>query len=294
VTPSAGRPFAGLDALVRRALDEDDASHDITTLALIEPGMGGRGEFLVKAPGVIAGLPVAQAVFRVLDPTVRFTALAQDSQRIRRGQVVANVEGPLASLLSGERVALNFLQRLSGIATLTARYVAALRGTKAQVLDTRKTTPGLRLLEKYAVAAGGGRNHRMGMGDAVLIKDNHIAALRGRGLSLAEIVRRARERAPAGMPIEIEVTTVQEAHEAIAAGAGIILLDNMGVAAMRQAVRLARGKCKTEASGGMTLAKARQTARTGVDYISVGALTHSAKALDISLEIEAGGQRRSF
>ncbi len=284
---AAARLLAGVDELVRRALDEDGAREDVTTRALIDPGLRGRGHILVKAPGVLAGLPVAQAVFREAGAPVRFTSLASDGQRVRRGQRIATVDGSLAALLAGERAALNFLQRMSGIATLTARYVRAVQGTKAQILDTRKTTPGLRRLERYAVATGGGRNHRMGLSDAVLIKDNHIAVLRARGLSLAEIVRRARAKAPAGMIIEIEVTTAEEAREAIGAGPGVILLDNMGLDEMRQAVRLAKGRCKTEASGGVTLGRVRQIAETGVDFISVGALTHSARALDISLEIEA-------
>ncbi len=278
----------GIDDLVRRALEEDAAGSDVTTRALIDGSLRGAGAFLVKASGVVAGLPVAEAVYRQVDPAIAFEARADDGQRVRKGQVIASAHGPLASLLAGERVALNFLQRLSGIATLTARYVRAVRGGGGvQVLDTRKTTPGLRRLEKYAVRAGGGRNHRMDLSDAVLIKDNHIAALRARGLTLGDVVRRARAQAPSGMTLEVEVTSVDETREAVNAGADIVLLDNMDLDAMRQAVQVARGRARTEASGGITLARARAVAETGVDSISVGALTHSARALDISLEIEA-------
>ncbi|MBI3742990.1 MAG: carboxylating nicotinate-nucleotide diphosphorylase [Chloroflexi bacterium] len=276
----------GVDETVRRALDEDAAFNDVTTQALIEPTVRGRGAFLVKQSGILAGLPVAEAVFREVDPSVRFTARAADGQQVKRGQIVATVEGPMAALLSGERVALNFLQRLSGIATETGRYVQAVRSTKAKILDTRKTAPGLRLLEKYAVRMGGGQNHRLNLSDQVLIKDNHIAALRAQEGGLAEIVRQAQQRSPKGMTIEIEVTTAAQAREAAEAGADIVLFDNMTLGEMRGAVRAVAGRSRIEASGGMTLARVAKVAATGVDYISVGALTHSAKALDISLEIE--------
>ncbi|MCH8283539.1 MAG: carboxylating nicotinate-nucleotide diphosphorylase [Chloroflexi bacterium] len=276
----------GVEDLVRRALDEDAAEADVTTQALVGASETGAGVFLVKAGGVLAGLPVAEAVFHAVDPSVAFQARAADGQRVRRRHVVATIEGPLASLLVGERVALNFLQRLSGIATLTARYVRAVRGTGAEILDTRKTTPGLRRLEKYAVRMGGGRNHRMDLSDAVLIKDNHLAAIRAQGLTIKDAVRRARSQAPPGITVEVEVTSVDESREAVDAGVDVVLLDNMGLDAMRRAVLAARGKARTEASGGITLSTVRAVAETGVDFISVGALTHSAKALDISLEIE--------
>ncbi|MCH8190590.1 MAG: carboxylating nicotinate-nucleotide diphosphorylase [Chloroflexi bacterium] len=276
----------GVEDLVRRALDEDAAEADVTTQALVGASETGAGAFLVKAGGVLAGLPVAEAVFHAVDPSVAFQARTADGQRVRRRHVVATVEGPLASLLAGERVALNFLQRLSGIATLTARYVRAVRGTGAEILDTRKTTPGLRRLEKYAVRMGGGRNHRMDLSDAVLIKDNHLAAIRAQGLTIKDAVRRARSQAPPGITVEVEVTSVDESREAVDAGVDVVLLDNMGLDAMRRAVLAARGKARTEASGGITLSTVRAVAETGVDFISVGALTHSAKALDISLEIE--------
>lgn len=277
----------GVEATVRRALNEDAAFNDVTTSALIEPSLRGSGGFLMKQSGILAGLPVTEAVFREVDPSVRFKALAADGQQVKRGQIIATIEGPMAALLGGERVALNFLQRLSGIATETRRYVQAVRGTKAKILDTRKMAPGLRLLEKYAVRMGGGQNHRLNLSDQVLIKDNHIAALRSYGVGLTEIVRQAKQRAPRGMIIEIEVTAADEAREAATAGADIVLLDNMTLAEMRRAVSAVAGRCRIEASGGMTLPRVAQVAATGVDYISVGALTHSAKALDISLEIES-------
>ncbi len=270
--------------LVRRALEEDSAGHDVTTEALIDPEWRGRGSFLVKAKGVLAGLSVAEAVFDEVDPGLRFKSMAEDGAPVRRGKIVAGVEGSMASILAGERVALNFLQRLSGIATLTARYVAAVAGTRAQILDTRKTTPGLRLLEKQAVAAGGGRNHRMHLGEAVLIKDNHIAALRARGSTLRAVIERA--RAASALSLEVEVTSVEEAREAVDARADMLLLDNMGPDEMRDAVAAVAGRCRTEASGGITLRTVKAVAETGIDYISIGALTHSVKALDISLEVE--------
>ncbi|MBM4404561.1 MAG: carboxylating nicotinate-nucleotide diphosphorylase [Chloroflexi bacterium] len=273
--------------LVRLALAEDAAHRDATSRALIPPSARAGGEFLIKQEGVIVGLPIAQEVFRQVDPKVRFTALIRDGSSVQRGDVVAKVEGPLASILSAERVALNFMQRLSGTATLTARFVEAVKGTRCAILDTRKTTPGLRRLEKYAVRMGGGTNHRMDLSDGILVKDNHIAALRGRGWSLRRIVEEANRKA-GGLPVVIEVTTIAMAREALDAGAKRLLLDNMSLARMRRCVALAKGKAKTEASGGMTLARVRSVARTGVDYISVGALTHSAPALDISLEVNSG------
>ena len=279
--------LAGFDDTVRIALLEDAADRDVTTVALIPVDAQGKGVLLVKADGVLAGLPVAAAVFRQVDSTVRFDTLVPDGQAVKAGYVAATVEGRLASILRAERVALNFLQHLSGIATETARYVQAVAGTGAQVLDTRKTTPGLRRLEKYAVRAGGGRNHRLDLSDGILVKDNHIAALRATGMSLGDIVRQALAKATAGLKVEFEVTSVEEEAEAIEAGAGMLLLDNMGLEEMKQATALAKAQGRrTEASGGITLEQVRAVAETGVDYISVGALTHSVKALDISLEME--------
>ena len=281
---ATGDLLAGMPDTVRRALAEDAADRDVTTQALVDASQQGSARFLAKAHGVAAGLPAAAEAFRQVDAALRFTARVRDGARFAPGDVLATVHGSLAGMLRGERVALNFVQRLSGVATATARYVAAVEGTGSKILDTRKTTPGLRLLEKYAVGMGGGENHRLDLSAAVLIKDNHIATLRAQGMTLAKIVARARARAKRGLVVEMEVTSVAMAREAIAAGADMVLLDNMGLAAMRAAVQAARGRCKTEASGGMTLRRVRRVAETGVDYISVGALTHSAPAVDISLE----------
>ncbi|MEX2158295.1 MAG: carboxylating nicotinate-nucleotide diphosphorylase [Dehalococcoidia bacterium] len=275
-----------LHRIVLAALEEDGARNDVTTCALVAPDQRGRGAVLCNATGVIAGLPLAQATFAALDPQVRFEALVVDGAAVAAGDIVARVEGPLAPVLSGERVALNFLQRLSGIATLTQRFVDAVAGLPVRILDTRKTTPGLRPLERYAVRAGGGENHRYNLSDAVLIKDNHIAASRTRGLTIEQIVSTAGAAAPAGMTVEIEASTVDEAREAIDAGADIVLLDNMAIDDMRRAVALRVGNVRFEASGGVTLDTVRAIAETGVDRISVGALTHSAVALDLSLELE--------
>ncbi len=279
----------GVEQIVRTALSEDSADNDVTSAALIGETMRGSGVILVKEQGVVAGLPVAGEVFRQVDLAVRWEPVAAEGARVRPGDIAAKVEGPMRSLLAGERVALNFLQRLSGIASITARYVDAVSGTRAEILDTRKTTPGLRSLEKYAVRMGGGRNHRMDLSDGVLIKDNHIAALRAQGMTLAETLRRALAGAPPGIPVEIEVASVEEAREAISAGARTLLLDNMGLKEMRTAAALASAAgCRTEASGGINLDTVRTVAETGVDQISSGSLTHSMKALDISLEIEGG------
>ena len=259
----------------------------MTTQALVPPDQRGAATFLMKSEGVVAGLPVVADVFAALDGALRFETRASEGSFVSAGAVIAHVAGPLASILSGERVALNFLQRLSGIATLTKRFVDAVEGTGARILDTRKTTPGLRALERYAVRAGGGDNHRFDLSVAVLIKDNHLLAARARGLDIGRIVDQARQVAPNAMRIEVEVTSVAEAREALEAGADAILLDNMSVEEMRQAVAEAGGRALIEASGGVALETVRAIAETGVDLISVGALTHSAPALDISLELEA-------
>jgi nicotinate-nucleotide pyrophosphorylase (carboxylating) len=277
-----------IEQAVGSALAEDLASGDITTDLLVQSDLVGKASILVKRDGVLAGIDVAKEVFRQVDPSLHFKALVKDGAKVRKGDVVATVEGKVASILKAERTALNFLQHLSGIATETARYVDAVSGTKAIITDTRKTIPGLRLLEKYAVRAGGGRNHRLNLGDGVLIKDNHLAALRSSGVGLGEAVKQARERAPRTMKIEVEVESVKQAQEALAAGADIIMLDNMNVKDMRRVVKLVQGRALLEASGGITLDNVRSVAEAGVDLISVGALTHSAKALDISLEVEPG------
>jgi nicotinate-nucleotide pyrophosphorylase (carboxylating) len=275
------------EELVDHALAEDWAWGDVTTQALIPPEAESKATFIAKSPGVVAGIEVAHLVFARVDASLKFHALLHDGDKLERGTRIGAIEGKVGSILRGERVALNFLQRLSGIATETSRYVEAVRGTKARIVDTRKTTPGLRFLEKYAVRAGGGQNHRVHLGDGILIKDNHLAALRARGLDMKAAIDLARKNAPHTLKIEVEVTTVEEAGEAVAAGADIVMLDNMSVEEMRRAVKSMGGQVLVEASGGVTLENVKSVAETGVDLISVGALTHSVKALDISLELEA-------
>ncbi|MDI6831534.1 MAG: carboxylating nicotinate-nucleotide diphosphorylase [Actinomycetota bacterium] len=268
---------------VRRALDEDLQSRgDITSQAVIPPGMRARGRLVMREEGVVAGLPLASMTFRVLDARVSFRSLANDGERLPAGSEIAEVEGLAATILEGERTALNFLQRLSGIATLTSLFVARAAPHGAVILDTRKTAPGLRALEKYAVRAGGGRNHRFGLFDAVLIKDNHVAAVGGVG----EAVRRAREALGDEFPVEVEVQRLRDLEEAIQAGAEVVMLDNLDVSEVEEAVRMARGRVKLEASGGISLENVAAFAAAGVDFISVGAITHSARALDIALDLE--------
>ncbi|MBM4444545.1 MAG: carboxylating nicotinate-nucleotide diphosphorylase [Chloroflexi bacterium] len=275
-----------IEETIDRALAEDCAWGDVTTQALIPPNALGKATAVAKSPGVLAGLEVARTVFERVDHSLTFRALLADGDRVQAGARMAVVEGRVASILRAERVALNFLQRLSGIASETSRYVEAVRGTGVRIVDTRKTTPGLRFLEKYAIRAGGGHNHRVHLGDGILVKDNHLAALRARGIGLKEAVALARKNAPHTLKVEVEVTSVEEAAEAAEAGADIVMLDNMTVDDMRRAVGRVRGRVLLEASGGITLGNIRAVAETGVDLISVGALTHSVKALDISLELE--------
>ncbi|MFC1951236.1 carboxylating nicotinate-nucleotide diphosphorylase [Chloroflexota bacterium] len=272
--------------LIDTALLEDVANNDITTELTIPCAMVGKGPFMVKGSGVLAGIEIAGMVFTTVDPSLKFTVLTQDGDTLIYGDMVAVVEGNLASILRAERVALNLLQRLSGIATQTALYVDAVAGYKTDIYDTRKTTPGLRDLEKYAVKMGGGINHRRDLSDGILIKDNHLAAAAVAGKSLADVVRKAMAGAPPGVAVEVEVETVEQAKQALDTGADILLLDNMSVQKMRAVVNIAKGKAVLEASGGVTLDTVRAIAETGVDRISVGALTHSVKALDISLEIK--------
>ena len=276
-----------IDTIVDLALAEDTGHGDITSEALIPPDLSGKASLLVKDKGILAGIEVAGRVFQRVDPSLEIDILIKDGAAIKPGDIAGTIVGSVISILKAERVALNFLQRLSGIASLTAQYVAETSGLAARIVDTRKTTPGMRLLEKYAVRMGGGHNHRMHLGDAVLIKDNHIAALRAMGMNIKDIVARARQNAPAGITIEVEVTNAKEARDALKAGADIIMLDNMSVNEMRQVVNLISGQTKLEASGGITLDNVHQVAMMGVDIISIGALTHSFRALDISLELES-------
>jgi len=275
-----------IDNIIDSALAEDISHGDITSEALLPPQLQGKASILVKAEGILAGGQVAKRVFLKVDPSLKVGILIEDGAKVKPGDIAATIGGRVVSILNAERVALNFLQRLSGIASQTAQYIAETHGLATRITDTRKTTPGLRLLEKYAVRVGGGQNHRFHLGDGILIKDNHIAALRALGMSLKDIVAKAKQNAPQGLKVEVEVNTAQEAREAADAGADIIMLDNMSPDEMRRVVSLIPGQVKTEASGGITLANVRTVAMAGVDVISIGALTHSSKALDISIELE--------
>jgi nicotinate-nucleotide pyrophosphorylase (carboxylating) len=274
-------PTTDLARVVETALAEDLGPGDVTTRTLFDAATRCRADLLLKAPGVLCGLPAAEAVLRALDSELELEALAYEGELIEEvPAVIARIEGSALAVLSGERTALNLLGRLSGIATLTRRFVDAVAGTDAVILDTRKTAPGLRALEKYAVRCGGATNHRLGLFDAVLVKDNHVLLAGGIGAAVA----RLRAAGPA-LPIEVEAETIAEVREAISAGADRILLDNMSPARLREAVDLVGGRAGLEASGGITLENVRAIAETGVDFISIGALTHSAGALDVSLEV---------
>jgi nicotinate-nucleotide pyrophosphorylase (carboxylating) len=274
--------FAPWQALVDLALAEDIGPGDITSIATVAAEATAEGVMIAKQDGVISGMDVAAYVFDRVDSEVIFIPRVANGARVKSGQVIAALEGNARSVLAGERVSLNLLQRLSGVATLTAQYVEAVAGTGASIVDTRKTTPGLRALEKAAVRDGGGRNHRLGLSDGVLIKDNHLAAIGGPD-RVTKAVLLAKQRAPHTSKIEVEVSTLAEAAEAAEAGADIIMLDNMSVADMTEAVSIVAKRSLVEASGGVKLDVVREIATAGVDLISVGALTHSAPALDISL-----------
>lgn len=271
---------AQIDPLLLAALREDISNEDVSTNAVIREETPGEVELLAKQDGVIAGLDVFARVFTLLDERTEVTFLCKDGDAVRSGQLLGRVRGDIRVLLSGERVALNLLQRMSGIATCAREMAAALQGTNTRLLDTRKTTPGLRILEKYAVRVGGGYNHRFNLSDGVLLKDNHIAAASG----VREAVRLAREYAPFLQKVEVEVETLEMVDEAVAAGADVIMLDNMSVEDMREAVRRIAGRAQTECSGNVTREKLQALADIGVDYISSGALTHSAPILDISMK----------
>lgn len=270
------------DDLIQQSLAEDLGDGDVTTKCIIPQTSQSRGRILAKTPGIIAGLGLFQRVFFTLDKSVLVTPLVCDGDWVERGVVIATITGPTCVLLSGERTALNFLQRMSGIATLTRQYVAAVVGTQAIILDTRKTAPGLRLADKWAVQLGGGQNHRIGLYDMVLIKENHIAAAG----SITAAVNCVRQNDPCGRAIEVEVTNLDELREALSLNVDRIMLDNMNPAQMKEAVTLTVGRIPLEASGNVNLDTVRTIAATGVDYISIGALTHSVKAMDISFLLD--------
>jgi nicotinate-nucleotide pyrophosphorylase (carboxylating) len=277
---------AEIKQVVAAALAEDIGSGDATTLAAVPERAQAKAVIRARESLVVAGLALAEGAFRELSPLVKITRVAQDGQQVAEGQPLLYIAGPARALLSAERVALNFVQRLSGVATLTAQFVEAVKGTRAQILDTRKTTPGWRQLEKYAVVCGGGRNHRFGLFDMILVKDNHLAALKDEAPNaIAAAVERARAQYPK-LRVEVEADTPEQVEQAVAAGVDMVLLDNMNLVQLRLAVQNCKGRARTEASGGVTLPNVRAIAETGVDFISVGALTHSARAVDIGLDFE--------
>ncbi len=277
---------AEIRAAVRLALAEDIGSGDATTLATVPANATAKAVMRAREPLVVAGIGFAETAFRELSPKIKIEKLSRDGQQIAAGKILLKISGPARAILTAERGALNFVQRLSGVATLTSQFVGAIEGTCAQILDTRKTTPGWRRFEKYAVVCGGGKNHRMGLFDMVLIKDNHLVALRNeKPNAIAAAVARARGKFPK-LKIEVEADTLQQVEHAVAARADFILLDNMDLKQLRQAVKIVNGRAKTEASGGVNLQTVRAIAGTGVDFISVGALTHSARAVDIGLDFE--------
>lgn len=271
--------------IIHTALDEDIKSGDVTTQATIPNSIFGKGKFLVKANGVIAGLNIAKNVFEFIDEKIEFKILIPDAKPVTKGNIIAEVGGKASSILTGERTALNFLQRMSGIATLTNDFVEKIKHTKAKILDTRKTVPGLRLLDKEAVRLGGGKNHRIGLFDMFLIKDNHIE-IAGSITNAVKACREFQQKKNSNLRIEVETKNLEEVKEAISNNADIIMLDNFNIDLMRKAVVLINGKCLVEASGNINIDNVKEVAETGVDFISVGALTHSVKALDISLEVE--------
>ena len=275
---------AQIEKIIDLALEEDTGRGDITSEALIPPNLAGRASLLAKEEGILAGGEVARIAFLKVDPSLEVEILIQDGNRIKPGDILATVHGRVINILKAERVVLNFLSRLSGVASETARYIARLEGLSVAISDTRKTSPGLRMLEKYAVYAAGGRSHRPDLASGILIKDNHLVALKAKGISLKDAVALAKEKARSGMKVEVEVNTTSQAQEAVDGGADVIMLDNMSLDDMKLAVDLIPEEIEVEASGGITLENVREVAMTGVDVISVGAITHSARALDFSLE----------
>jgi nicotinate-nucleotide pyrophosphorylase (carboxylating) len=277
---------AEIRAAVRLALAEDIGSGDATTLATVPANATAKAVMRAREPLVVAGIQFAEIAFRELSPKIKIEKLSRDGIRIAAGKTLLKISGPARAILTAERVALNFVQRLSGVATLTSQFVETIKGTRAQILDTRKTTPGWRRFEKYAVTCGGGKNHRIGLFDMILIKDNHLAALRNeKPNAIATAISRAQKKFPK-LKIEVEADTLKQVEQAVAARADFILLDNMDLKQLRAAVKIVNGRAKTEASGGVNLKTVRAIAETGVDFISVGALTHSARAVDIGLDFE--------
>lgn len=270
-----------MDEIITRALSEDIGTGDITTMSTVPAGQTINGRFIAKEAGIICGLEIVRRVFEIVNNEIQFKPLVNDGDAVLTGEVIASISGPAAGILMGERVALNFLQRLSGISSKTASLAKIIEGTGARITDTRKTTPGLRVFEKYAVKIGGGMNHRFNLSDGVLIKDNHIAAAG----SISNAIEAARNSIPHTLKIEVEVETMEQIEEALKAGADIIMLDNMDIPAMKEAVEKINGRALVEASGNMGDRDLRAVAETGVDIISVGALTHSVKAMDISLKL---------
>ena len=278
-------PTSAFIPLIEQALAEDIGQGDRTTGALFPEPVQAQARIITHEDIVVAGLFLVAEISQRLDPKIQVDSLVSEGQSVRAGTILTELMGDGRSLLTGERVALNFLQHLSGIATFTSQFVEAVKGTKAMILDTRKTTPGLRVLEKYAVRTGGGRNHRMNLSDGILIKDNHIALMG----SLKEAVQRVKKKSPSGFKVEVEAATLKEVEEALSAEADIILLDNMTVSQIKDAIMLIKGRALIEVSGGVHLNNVREIASTGVDFISIGALTHSARAVDISMDIVAVG-----
>ncbi len=272
----------GMEEIIRLALEEDVGGGDVTTLSTVPEANRSRGKFLAKEPLIVCGLPALKRVFELIDERIAVTSLVSDGDEVKKGDLIATIEGPARGILTGERTALNLLQRLSGVATKTREAVRQVEGTKAVIVDTRKTTPGMRNLEKYAVRMGGGTNHRTGLYDGVLIKDNHIRAAGG----ITQAIVNARSQAHHLLKIEVEVENFEQLEEALQAKADIIMLDNMSLADMTEAVRRVNGQALTEASGNMGERNLGEVAKTGVDIISIGALTHSARAMDISLRFE--------
>ena len=278
-----GLDLGAIKSIVNYALTEDIGSGDITTNSLIPLELQTKATMVAKSTGIIAGLTVAEYVFRTLSPDITWKAFVNDGDKVNKGDLIVEISGSYRALLTGERLALNFMQRMSGIASMTANFVNALDGFKTKILDTRKTVPGLRILDKYAVKMGGGTNHRIGLYDMVLIKDNHIKIAGGITNAVAQI----KKSVPDGMKIEVETTTIEEVYEALAAGVDIIMLDNMTNETMSECVKIIDSRAKIEASGNMTLERLKEVASTGVDFISIGALTHSVSAFDISMNIES-------